>query len=328
VPRETIMHTPVIVNGTSILAQTPASREPRAIECFAEAYAGSALSSRELLKHTRLSAIVHDTVAACVEKNGRLFSLAKNIGVISASLYGCVAITDRTRSSYKEGGALNVDPVQFSKATHSFPISMVSMNYGWQGPTAAIVGRRNAWIDAIEFAASAIRHRLADALVVVAYEEIDNCVSAHLTRSGYFNGANDSDPKAQASEGCAAVVITSSELAKRASVEQLCYPQLWRTGNRRHAPVENDLVNLRTAHKSVDIALDASPLMKRRVARSRELDASDYRVSKQDYLGATSAALTVDWLQSSKVNGSPLAILSVDDKGARSSMFFQPMSVQ
>jgi hypothetical protein len=326
-----MMETPVIVHGTSILARASLSQQSHVIGCFANPYLSATLSQRELVNHTRLSALVHDAVGACVAAHGPLFALAGSVGIVSASLYGCVAVTDCTRSSFQEGGALGVDPVQFSKATHSFPISAVSIAYGLQGPSVAIVGRRNAWIDAVGFSISAIRHRLADAFIVVAYEEIDNCVSGHLTRSGYFNGAKASDHAWRVAEGCAAVVVTSSELAERASIRPLCIPTHWRTGNTRAIPLEEQLVNLRTVHGTAEIALDASPSLNRGLSLSRASDASPYRIPEYDYLGATSAALAVDWLQpqpDETRKSPPLAILSVDERGARSSIVLQPVGAQ
>jgi hypothetical protein len=319
------MDTPVIVHGTSILARPSPSQDSHAIACFANPYASATLSQRELANHTRLSALVHDVVANCVAAQDSLFDVAESVGIVSGSLYGCVAITDRTRSSLHQGGAPSIDPVQFAKATHSFPVSAASIAYGLKGPSAAIVGRRNAWIDALGFSIGAIRHRLADAFIVVAHEEIDDCVAAYLTHSGYFNGASVVDHASRVAEGCAAVVLTSLELAKRAFARPLAVPVQWRAGSA--SPLAKQLLQLRTAHAAAEVALDASPSLNRGLALQHPVPC--YRTCECDYLGASSAALTVDWLASQTEEGRrPFAILSSDDKGGSSSIVFQPVDAQ
>lgn len=155
------------------------------------------LSARERVRHTRFSSLAHRLVSDCLDDLNAAVS-PQRIGIVTASVYGCVEETNATREAYRAHGLGGIDPVQFSKSTHSYLANALSMAWGLRGPVSSLLGRRDATLEALWFAASMIEAGLADAMFVVAFDEIGGCAQRHLeaTASG------------TAGEACAVLCLT------------------------------------------------------------------------------------------------------------------------
>lgn len=159
------------------------------------------LSARERVRHTRLSVLAHGLVSSCLEDLNAAVP-HQRIGVVTASMYGCVEETNATRAAYRAGGLAGVDPVQFSKSTHSYLANALAIAWGLRGPVSSLLGRRDATLEALWFASALIEERMADAMLVVAFDEIGDCVQRHLDAAGPRAG--------RVGEACVALCLVGS----------------------------------------------------------------------------------------------------------------------
>jgi hypothetical protein len=174
---------PVLVNGFSVSGTQPHESQG-GVQCWTPPV-DHPECGREDLRHTRLSSWVRYALRqATLDLQ---MPDATRIGLVSASRYGCVGATNETRRAHRQGGILGVDPVRFSKATHVYPLAVNAMEFGWRGPVTAFVGHDDATWQAMLFASQQIQHEVADAMCVVAYEEIDDAVLRHLQYTGYLD---------------------------------------------------------------------------------------------------------------------------------------------
>ena len=163
------------------------------------------LSARERVRHTRFSSLAHRLLSDCLDDLNAAVP-PQRIGIVTASVYGCVEETNATRKAYRAQGLGGVDPVQFSKSTHSYLANALSMAWGLRGPVSSLLGRRDATLEALWFAASMIEGGLADAMFVVAFDEIGECAQRHLE-------ATASGP---AGEACAVLCLIHADASQGA----------------------------------------------------------------------------------------------------------------
>lgn len=183
VARQTPQRHTLLAGGRATLASPVANAAGRFSRFSDHELRNSRLSARERVRHTRLSSLAHGLVSACLEDLDAAVP-HQRIGVVTASLYGCVEETNATRLAYRAGGLGGVDPVQFSKSTHSYLANALAIAWGLRGPVSSLIGRRDATLEALWFASTLIEEGLADAMFVVAFDEIGDCARRHLEAGG------------------------------------------------------------------------------------------------------------------------------------------------
>jgi hypothetical protein len=159
-------------------------------------------------KHTRLSRMVIDTIGRCLSNAGidEKEISESDTGIITASYFGCLdAIDGITRSIYKNNSRNSVNPIEFSKATHSFPAAMATIKYHLKGPVVSLVSTQNAGLDAIQLAINLIRSGKANNMFVIGYEEIPPLAQQYLVDVGIL-GTN-TQLNVPACEGCIALLL-------------------------------------------------------------------------------------------------------------------------
>jgi hypothetical protein len=159
-------------------------------------------------KHTRLSRMVIDTIGRCI-KNACIDEKdisESDTGIITASYFGCLeAIDGITRSIYKNNSRNSVNPIEFSKATHSFPAAMATIKYHLKGPVVSLVSTQNAGLDAIQLAINLINSGKAKNMFVIGYEEIPPLAQQYLVDVGILS--TNTKLHVPACEGCIAILL-------------------------------------------------------------------------------------------------------------------------
>ncbi len=175
---------------------TPADPAARFTRWSHEDLHNERLSARERLRHTRASRVAHKLVAQCLD------TLADvphdRIGIVTASVYAGTDETQATRRAHTRPG-VGVDPVQFSKATHSYVAAVLASSFGLRGPATSLVGRTSASTEALRHAYALLDDRLADVMLVVAFDELSEAACQHL--------AATRPARARFAEACAVLAL-------------------------------------------------------------------------------------------------------------------------
>lgn len=103
-------------------------------------------------------------------------------GIISGSQYGCSIVYEMHRR-LRDFGRRSIDAIVFAQATHSYPVSACAIEYGLQGPCAAVVGSRTAGMEALLCARDWLVEGRCDRVIVAAYEDLDGPVPDHIRAS-------------------------------------------------------------------------------------------------------------------------------------------------
>lgn len=172
------------------------------------------IASSELKKHTRLSIMVIESIYRCLCDAGlSIDALAESdTGIITASYFGCLDTLDKISQSIYENHQRNsVNPIDFSKATHSFPAAMAMINFKFKGPVVALVSTYSAGLDALHLATSLIRSGKARKMIVIGYEELPALAEKYLVDTGIVNANAGVSLTTPACEGCAALLLENKE---------------------------------------------------------------------------------------------------------------------
>jgi hypothetical protein len=183
---------------------------------LAQGVSSNCVDSVSKKKHTRLSRMVIDTIGRCI-KNSCIDEkeISKsNTGIITASYFGCLeAIDGITRSIYKNTSRNSVNPIEFSKATHSFPAAMATIKYHLKGPVVSLVSTQNAGLDAIQLAINLISSGKANNMFVIGYEEIPPLAQQYLVDVGMLT--TNTQLNVPACEGCIALLLQKNNSKNR-----------------------------------------------------------------------------------------------------------------
>lgn len=113
----------------------------------------------------------------------------EDTGLISGAHYGCMSKTQDILTALRQKGARGVDAIEFAKATHSFPLSAVSIAFSLLGPAAAVVSDELASMDALIMAQDWLLAGRCQRVIVVGYEHFSPLLQAHLqqfTHEGHY----------------------------------------------------------------------------------------------------------------------------------------------
>lgn len=111
-------------------------------------------------------------------------------GLVSGAYYGCMGVTQEILATLREKGPRGIDAIEFAKATHSFPLSAVSIAFKLHGPAAAAVSGELASLDALIMACDWLQARRCERVLVVGYEQYSPLLQAHvqhLDARSYFS---------------------------------------------------------------------------------------------------------------------------------------------
>jgi 3-oxoacyl-(acyl-carrier-protein) synthase len=101
-------------------------------------------------------------------------------GIVSGSRYGCSLVFEMNRRLRKHGPR-GIDAVGFAQATHSFPVSACSIDFGIQGPGVAFVSSYAAGMEALLCAQDWLREGRCDQVIVAGFEDLHGPASSHLS---------------------------------------------------------------------------------------------------------------------------------------------------
>lgn len=261
VARQTPPRHTLLAGGRATLASPLSNTAGRFSRLTEQDLRNPHLSARERVRHTRFSSLAHGLVSSCLEDLNAAVP-HQRIGVVTASMYGCIEETNTTREAYRAGGMGGVDPVQFSKSTHSYLANALSIAWGLRGPVSSLLGRRDATLEALWFASTLIEERLADAMFVVAFDEIGDCARRHLDAGG--------GQTALVGEACVVLCLVGSH----------CMPAATPAGGWRLSRLAAGAAGTVGAHV---VAADAAP-------------------GAVDYLSANAAVRLLDWVGNTSGN--------------------------
>ncbi|MBI3896789.1 MAG: hypothetical protein HY308_00665 [Gammaproteobacteria bacterium] len=168
------------------------------------------VSGSAVVKHTRLSLLVSTVVEHVLRRaqlQGRT-ALNERTGLVGASAFGAVDCIDGVRRCLQQRGPAHIDPQEFSKATHNYPVSLASVDFGLRGPLTAFVSGNHAGRDALAFATLLLESAKAERMLVVAYDELCPLVQAVVAD----RSAHSPTPTAVA-ESCCCVLLEHREAA-------------------------------------------------------------------------------------------------------------------
>ncbi|WP_422528895.1 beta-ketoacyl synthase N-terminal-like domain-containing protein [Serratia fonticola] len=101
-------------------------------------------------------------------------------GLVSGAYYGCMSVTQGILTTLHQKGPRGVDAIEFAKATHSFPLSAVSIAFSLLGPAAAVVSDELASLDALMMARDWLLAGRCQRVIVAGYEHFSPLLQAHL----------------------------------------------------------------------------------------------------------------------------------------------------
>ncbi|ALQ47401.1 3-oxoacyl-(acyl carrier protein) synthase II [Raoultella ornithinolytica] len=110
-------------------------------------------------------------------------------GLISGAYYGCMNVTQDILATLRQKGPRGVDAIEFAKATHSFPLSAISIAFSLLGPAVAVVSDELASMDALIMAQDWLLAGRCQRVIVVGYEHFSPLLQAHLqqlTSEGHY----------------------------------------------------------------------------------------------------------------------------------------------
>lgn len=144
------------------------------------------LTEREGKRQTKISQLVLESTRRCLSNSG--IDLAtfdyERTGMVSGSIFGSLTAMDETFRAYHfSGGRKGLNPVEFSKATYNFPISSTMLHYGMKGPSVAMVSHSSVAMDAIANAVMYLQEGMADTMIVVLYEDLNELAETLLANS-------------------------------------------------------------------------------------------------------------------------------------------------
>ena len=168
------------------------------------------ISQREKKRHNRLSLMVTEAINRCLVDAGvqpeEIAGL--DAGIVTASYFGCLSATDSIYKSMRSNIGRNaVNPIEFAKATHSFPASIAMTKFGMKGPVAALVSSFSVGLDAIYLANRLIRSGKANRIFIIAYEEIPSLAENNLKAIGLLNDDITAISSSPFCEGCVALLL-------------------------------------------------------------------------------------------------------------------------
>lgn len=144
------------------------------------------LTEREGRRQTIISQLVLESTRRCLSNSGinpTTFDYGKT-GMVSGSIFGSLTAMDETFRAYHfSGGRKGLNPVEFSKATYNFPISSTMLHYGMKGPSVAMVSHSSVAMDAIANAVMYLQEGMADTMIVVLYEDLNELAETLLENS-------------------------------------------------------------------------------------------------------------------------------------------------
>lgn len=144
------------------------------------------LTEKGRKRQTRVSEIVLECTRRClVNSEVDLSTLdLEKAGMMSGSVFGSLDAMDATyRAYHHSGGRKGLNPVEFSKATYNFPISSTMLCYGMKGPSIAMISHSSVAMDSIANAVMYLQEGIADTMIVVLYEDLNDLAESILRAS-------------------------------------------------------------------------------------------------------------------------------------------------
>ncbi|MDF7679149.1 beta-ketoacyl synthase N-terminal-like domain-containing protein [Enterobacteriaceae bacterium ESL0689] len=148
------------------------------------------------IKHRRQTAASAQLLQLCQQLFhdaglDNISTAGEETGLVSGACYGCMSVTQNILTTLREKGPRAVDAIEFAKATHSFPLSAISIEFSLLGPAAAVVSGELAAMDALMMARDWLLAERCQRVIVVGYESFSPLLQAHRQQTS--GDGHDSD---------------------------------------------------------------------------------------------------------------------------------------
>lgn len=169
--------------GARALATLPALREEHGDwPAFDEATLAALLDRTRARRLSLLARLMVGAVRDLVESSGLEASELRETPLIAANWCGAADYTERYYRELVRSGIDLANPMLFAESVPNIGSAQCALAFGIEAPTASVIGRRTAAVEAIWLAAAKFRTRDWTRAIVVAAEEAHPIVERVLAR--------------------------------------------------------------------------------------------------------------------------------------------------
>ncbi|MEX2218588.1 MAG: beta-ketoacyl-[acyl-carrier-protein] synthase family protein [Phycisphaerales bacterium] len=147
--------------------------------------------------------------------------LTRRAGAILASTHGSAGVCWDYYSQVVKEGVLAANPVLFAEGVPNAAAAHLSVSLGLRAGCQTIIGTRTAGLDALGLASLRVRTGAAGVVIVAASEELHATVRDVYRWAGLHRAGSDGGDGFVMLPGAAAIVVESSDSARRRGVRPL-----------------------------------------------------------------------------------------------------------
>ncbi len=148
------------------------------------------------------------------------------LGVVCAFFSGCPAYSRRFFEQTIRKGQSFASPALFPETVYNSPLSHLASIFGIAGSAYAVVGDESAWGEALRVAATWLALDEADAVLVLAGEELDLVTIEAFAAARWLRRGASFRP----AEGAAALLVARGDSSASSLVEAIYPPRPYRDG--------------------------------------------------------------------------------------------------